>query len=454
MALSYSTIFAKLGKLASRSNSYKSLATTTLPADVVAIMTQFGVSATQFGDAQGPLAGLTNTYIGMQNQVSGWSRGLLPYFLNTLTDQDTVTSQLTALTATDPQTVLAAIIQDMIDNAQTVKFNAVTIGTITYAATNHGNGKAIADATLDGFNIPIANSQANINYNGLLSQLCVPSETMQLVCTADSFTGSRQEGGESWSWAGGIKYQQFDYRPEGSGSGGSLVTANQETSLIQNLNFENFSVTNTPDNFVIAAGAAGVDIFQELSVVFRGASALRFTGTGSAQPAITQAMTPGALSGRRRYLFTIQMRKGGSAPGAGNITIKLTGTGYSAASSEKIDIALTSLTTSYALYSFYVNLPAQLPADIGLSIAITGANLASGAFIYFDSGTFTSVNYFGGLNAQVMAGSIPWVKGDRISWTVVNTVSGLCQDFVRRALYAQLPSVSDGSQTINDGAWS
>lgn len=448
MAINYTTVATHLGKIVGKTNSYATIATTTLPADVAAIVVAFGTGSTTFGSAQAPIQGITDKYAKFQNQITEWATALMQFATKTLTDTDTITSQLVGLPQTDLVSILKAIMQDMVDNSQSVKFNSVTLGTVTALSGNTGNGTALVDKVLDGYNPPLAGGIASLTYNGLNSQLGVPSETMELICTTDSFTGGVQEGSEQWQWIGGQKYVPFDYHSEGSGAGPNITTANADTT-IQNLGFDSFS-SNTPTNWTIAAGAAGTDIFQETTTTFRGGSALKFTGTGSAQPSITQSMTVQQLKSRRRYLFTIQARKGGAAAGTEKLTILFTGTGYTASSSEKINISVSSLTTSFATQSFYINLPVTIPSDFKISISITNANLTSGTFVYLDSGSFKPVDYHGGVSAQVIAGSTPWVVGDRLTFTVANTTSGKFQNYMRRAFGIQLPSKSDGSETIDD----
>jgi hypothetical protein len=335
----------------------------------------------------------------------------------------------------------------MLDNSQTIKGNTVTLGTPAIVAGSLGNGTCLVDKVLDGFSVPLSGGFSHIRYNGLNSELAVPSETMQLVCTADSFTGGTQEGAESWSLTGGPAFPLFNYHAEGSGQGGSIKTAHGDTT-IQNFGFDAFT-TNTPQAWTITGGLAGTDVFKETTNVHRGAAALKFLGTGSAKPAISQAVAASKLKPRRRYLCTIMAYVTGT-PGAGNLTIKFTGTGYTASSSEKIDIALTSLTGSYALYKFYLNVPATIPPDLALTIAVTGTNLGNAAAVYLDSGSFSPVQYFGGINATVVSGTAPWVVGDRINFTVANNSAGKFQEFFRRWSSAQLPSKTDGSESIND----
>ena len=94
MALSWSTIFGKCGKNIKYSNSFEVIASTTLPAALQAICTEYGVAATTFSTAGLPIEGINKSFSGFQNAPSSWQNALLGYITNTLTDQDTVLSQL------------------------------------------------------------------------------------------------------------------------------------------------------------------------------------------------------------------------------------------------------------------------------------------------------------------------------------------------------------------------
>lgn len=450
MALSYSTIFQKIGKLIKNSNSVEALASTTLPASLNEITVIYGTSSSTYGTSQGPINGLDAKYLQYQNNVVAWRQGLQPFVEATLTDVDTVISQLTGLTGTDKATVLAAIIRDMNDTSNTVKGNTVTLGAVTAGTGNVGNGTALVDKTLDGYNAPLRSGAAHIKYNALASELAVPTETMQLVCTSDSYSGGGSEGSEQWSWAGGTAYPLFDFHPEGSGTGPGLTTAHSET-IISNLNFEDFSTANTPDSWTIVTGVAGTTIFEETTAadVYRGDSALEFRGNGAtASINITQSISASLMRPRRRYLFTIRMKLDGG-PGGGNTVIKFTGTGYTAAASEKIEVATSTIPASYTLYSFYWNTPSTIPDDLKISIDVNGT-LASAVSVWFDSGSFSPVVYHGGVNAVIVSGSTSWVLGDRMTFTVTNTTTGLFQNYVRRAMAVQLPSSLLGTETITD----
>jgi len=447
MALSWATIFGKVGKIVKYSNSFNVLASTTLPAALQAICTQYGVAATTFGTAGLPIEGINGAFQGFQQTPAGWQSSLLNFITNTLTDQDTVLSQIPGLSSTDIDTVLAALIQAALDGAESFTANVVTVGSVTAASSNIGNGRCLVDATLDGYNAPTQNSQANQNYNGLLSQLVVPSETVLFTCKQDSGQSGVPEGSEVWDWQGGPSWPLFDYHPQGSGTGPGLTTANGST-LGSNMGFESFSA-NLPTSWTAVAGVAGTDFAQDTSLFYRGSSSLKLIGTGLVQPELSQALSPVLFNSRRRYLVTLAARATGAIGGTPKFRARFTGTGYTAGSTEKIDIfANTIATGSWSLLNFYINIPNVVPTDWAIDFGIYNAALTAATQVNVDAMTITPVPYWGGVNAQIMGGSTPFVIGDRFSLTISNNNAGVFQTFLGNAYGVQMPT--SGSPTISD----
>ena len=128
--------------------------------------------------------------------------------------------------------------------------------------------------------------------------------------------------------------------------------------------------------------------------------------------------------------------------------VRFTGTGYTAGASEKIDIFCTALNTSWTQYSFYINIPNVVPPDWAIDIGIYGANLTAATQVNVDSMTITPVPYWGGVNAQIVAGSTPWVIGDNLSIPISNNDAGVFQTYFGNAYGVQLPT--SGSPSISD----
>lgn len=352
MALTYDGaggIFTHLGKYIARIDSYATIAGTTLPADLSAILTSLGTLWL-------PAEGLAASYEQYKSNVNTWRQTLGRYCDKRLLDQDTVVSQLGLPTGTSIQVVVTELIKRMLLDAETVNASVVTVGAVTAGpassgAANHGDGRLFLTKVLDGYSSPGGSMPSNLVYDGLDSQLAVPSETMVLECVADAEQDNRVEGQESFSWSGGPAYPDLDYRAEGSGQG-PTITCGNASSIIQNKDFENWS-GNTPNNWTIANGTAGTHVFKESTNVFRGTYGLKFLGTG-AQAAIglTQAVSQSLLQAKRRYLVAVAV-KASSVPAAGDLEIKFTGTGYTADSPtvqvETVQIAGTPSGGTYTL---------------------------------------------------------------------------------------------------------
>jgi hypothetical protein len=447
LALSLPTIFAHLGKCIKYSNSFSALASTTLPAALQAICAEYGVAATTFGTAGLPIEGINASFAGYQQSPVTWQNGLLTFITNTLTDIDTVISQIPGLSGTDINTVLAAIIQYCVDNAQSFTASVVTVGSVTPASVNVGNGNLFVDATLDGYNAPAGNSQANTNYNALLSQLVVPSETLLFTCVQSSGQSGVPEGSEVWTWQGGQAYGLFDYHAQGSGTGPGLTTANGAT-IGSNMNFESSSA-NLPTSWTAIAGVPGTDFVIDNTVVYRGAASLKLVGTGSAQPELAQSLSPSLFNSKRRYLVTFVAQATGTIGGTVKFRARFTGTGYSPASTEKIDINASTISVgSWTVYHFYINIPNVVPANWAIDFGIYNANLTNATDINVDSFSITPVPYWGGINAQINAGSVPWVIGDRLSIPISNNNAGFFQTYFGNSFGVQLST--SGSPTISD----
>ncbi|MBL8824910.1 MAG: hypothetical protein JNJ77_20150 [Planctomycetia bacterium] len=436
MALNYTNLFTDIGAIIAEINSYQTMAGTTLPGDrdtLEADLAGFLVCTSR----------LKPLYDAMQKHFISLRQGLAQIATLRLQDKETVLDEL-SLISNDTTGLLRALYRQMGLDSESVDRSTVTLGSATYAGANNGNGKVFTSKVLDGYSSPGNGMPACQHYNGADSELCVPSETITMVCTADSEMDGRQEGSESWTIQGGPSFPKLGWQDEGSGSG-TFSTFNNQGSLVNNKDFETWS-TNTPTGWTLTTGAAGVT--KESTTIFRGTYALKFAGNASLLLDLNQAVSPSRLKARQRYMLSLAVKASG-VPAAGNLVVKFTGTGYTAASSEKIDIAAGSMPTSWTLYNCFINLPSVLPSDWKLSITVTGP-LSNGTNLFLDSICFAPVRWHGGFNFGLVSGSSPWLRGDRITFTVANDAAGTFQEFFRRWFGFQLVSAGGGGETIDD----
>lgn len=445
MALNYTQLFTLTGKLTKYLNSYKSIAATIYPADREAIAAVFDTAA-----LESLIEGIQATYFGWSDGITSQRATLANFIQNVLLDPVNVLPNIGVISQ-DLNAVLPALWNQMIADSQTVNRSTVTIGTVTANGANQGNGTILATKVLDGFNPPVQGSLANLGYNGVDSELAVTSETMLWTCTSDSMAGA-SEGGEQFSVQGGINYGPLSWRGEGSGSGPTIQVGNADgVNLLTDGSFENWS-SNTPSNWTIDSGTAGINVFQETgaSNVYRGSSSAKILGDGAtATIQFSQAVSPSALRARRMYNVSLRIKTSG-VPASGSILVQFAGTGYTPASSEKITIASGAFPGAFTLYNFWISTPAVIPSDWKLTLATTGT-LSNAVAVWMDSVAYQPATYHGGIGSVPVAGSSRFVVGDKFTSAISNDNAGVFQRLFREWFKFQLPSVGGGGSTVSDG---
>ena len=444
MAIDYTTantgLFDRGGKLIKHVNSRLASATTTLPAELKAIADKF-----EAADMTSQIAGLFADYDGFQSNVTRERQAIARYWDAILTDRTSVLDQL-AVPQADVTAVLPALIRQMIADTASVDASTVAVGTVTANASNVGNGTVLMSKLLDGYNAPLSGAIPVLHYAGVNSELAV-NETMTFTCVSDSSRDGLTSGTEGFSWVGGIAGEKLGFEDEGSGEGPTLTVAGQST-VISNNDFETWA-SNLPTGWTAGNGVAGTHIKQSTAEFYRGLSSLHFDGDNAQADIRTDyAVAAGTMQSRRLYCVAVRV-KASAAAGTGGLLVSFTGTGYTASSTEKITITAGSMPTSWTLYNFWVVTPANIPSDWTLKITNTGTPGAT-SNVYVDSLSCEAGVYHGGLAAMVVPGSIPFTIGDRFTSAITNDAAGVFQEFFRQNYLVQLPSVTDGSETIVD----
>jgi hypothetical protein len=363
-----------------------------------------------------------------------------------LTDYDTIVSQL-LISSTDIVSVLDAMIYRMRTDSEYIRGSVVTIGSVTAASSNIGNGTVLVTKILDGYSSPASNFQPHPEYLNLNSEVSV-DETIRVLVNGDSYSERTTAGQESLSINGlPSENEKWGVGVEGSGDGPSISTT-QAGGILENSSFELFSTTNTPDSWTIVTGTVTTNIASEAAIVYAGSYALKLIGTGAAASISVSQAVAEAVSPLRGYCCTFRYRASAAEGVAGKtFTVSLSGTGYTAGASEKVTMDGTALPTSYTLGSFFVNLPSVVPSDLAMVISFTGTPTVT---LYIDDFGFTPVTWHNGVGIAVVAGSTNFVNGDYFTFTVDNNKAGTFQEYFRRNYEVQLPSKTDGTETISD----
>lgn len=444
-----SGIFTHLGKIIKYFNLYRSQptdASTGLDADRSAI-----ISALHGGNQDLAIQGITAAYQSWKLGYVNRRSTLAGYVLARLQDPSSVLNQIGAA-GTDPRSILSALFGQMLLDSQTVQASSVSLGAVSAAAANAGNGQVFTTTVLDGYSSPGGQGSlaypAMPAYKGRNSELAVPSETMHLVASTDGAQGSIPV---TFTWNGQPSdvNGQYGISAEGSGLIGSVTEIHDATApYLSNADFETFTTPNVPDSWNIDSGTAGTHVKSNsnLSNVTHGLRSLNLVGDGTlATIQLSQAPPAGALSAGQRFLVSAQI-KADALISAGTLTVKFSGTNYTPGGGESIQIAPGSLPTSFQLNHFFVTMPASLPPDMKLVVQWSGTP-SSGKNVYIDDIGIAPVSYGGGVGVAVVRGTSPFGAGDSFSFAVTNT-EGVFQRAFRQLFGIQLPSSS--TPTIAD----
>lgn len=440
-------VFTHLGKLVKYWNVADSNGgTSVLDAELQAIMTAF-----QNGGQSVAIDGMPTAYQGFRSSFVSRKGTLASYALRRLQDPTSVLSILDCLTSSQEE-IFDKLITAMIADSKTVKSNTPTINSITANGSNVGTGTILTTGILDGYSSPGANPagrfRAHLRYKGVTSELLPIADSFLWAVRTDSFTDGVSEGSENIGWNGNAPGAAYGISSLSTGSGQiATIQPIQSAGILQNLDFESFT-TNTPASFTIDLGTAGTHVFGDSTSTnfYHGAKGLKLTGDGAlAAIQLSQPVPLASVQANRGYCVTARIKASASVS-AGDLLISFTGTGYSAASTEKIAIAHGSLPTSWTLYNFFINLPATLPSDFALTIKWSGTP-TSAKSVWIDDMGFGPVSYGAGMGCMAVRGATPFVRGDSFTTTVTCT-GGVFQSFFRDAFGYQLPS--SGSNNINE----
>ncbi len=319
----------------------------------------------------------------------------------------------------------------------------IGVGTI-YAATDDFDASTVS-ISATAATVPVANTGTgkvvvSVKRPDARDNEYVYAETIELVCDSDVGDGvtARSEGflwrGEkpandslSWDW------------PLGSGCSGSITSTDSELDASQNLltnsDFGTFTVTDTPDNFVIAAGAATTNILKETSIVAR-------TGKDSGA---------GLIAGTIRFAL-VDSAHTVLTDDAGN--------------SLSLSVLFSTTTASYVAQTAVFVTPKTIDptGTYKLEIKATTDPTSTESMYIADLAFMEMVPLYGaqtlGPYIAVFSGPVNWIKKDRVNVAVANNYAGDFQQMFWRCFHPetfgsptgpmQLPSDTGGTETIND----
>lgn len=434
----YTNLFEVIGEYVQRVNDFVAIITA-LETDRSQIQTEMEANSVPLNHYRDN----TDTFEGFKNSVVGWIGSLTSKVTDLLNDDDFVLDNF--VTTSGWEGILLELVRDMQDTTQHININTVTIGSVSASVTNANSATVLTGAYLDGHNVPVTGGISNVYLAGVLSELAPTADTMSITATSDSTESGVTEGGEAFIWGGNEGEDGYTAGDVGTGRGPTMrpLTDHSSDYGLANLDFETWTDATTPGTWTVTTGT-GTRSADE----YKGTYALSLVGDGAATFDLNQTITTSRLDRYRRYCLACYV-KGEAGIAAGALEIKFTGTGYTAASSEKISMNAAALAaqTSYGLEYFFINMPSDIPTDFKLSITLTPA-LTDTKTVFIDHMQFGPVNYHGGVHASIVDGSGETTKNDRYTFTVANDDNGVFQTFFRKGMKIQLPS--NASPSIAD----
>ncbi|MBV8086827.1 MAG: hypothetical protein JO247_18635, partial [Chloroflexi bacterium] len=374
-----------------------------------------------------------------------------------MANADTPLAQVTLSNA------LSLLISQMIGSSDSINSSSVSIGAQTAVGSPSGNPVIVV---------------SDYTPAGLIYQTVLP-ETLTWTCTADSQSGTATAGQEPLAVSGAAALANWAYNwPGGSGLSTSLncVDASVDSAggasgnLLTNGDFETFTNTNVPDNWVLLVGTAGTNVARE-AVPYTGSYSLGLLGDGSTLPAVYQPFntakstvlnnggTPSRLQPSSLYAFNLWYKLSIASPSAGVLQVSLTDGSNAivndqAGNANAFTVSLPGVgNTSWHALSGVIRTPAVLPAQLRLRVRQSTA-LDNSNIVYVDRLALTPLStlYKGGLSAAAFSGSNKLIKGDSWTFAVTNTM-GVFAAYLERAfglrnLGLQIPY--SGSPTIAD----
>lgn len=460
MAVTYATLFARLGKLFGMASTIRSNQT--------GLRAEYADVVSQYSNADMYMIG--NLSRDIENRIDDADRLLriikqdVEQTLIEMVDDDLVSSYGGGLDSKTTQRALYELIQQMVANSSSIDGTTITIGSVSAGGSNVGNGTLVV--------------------SGLASQALAPTvvdypsiktELITARCIQDANSTRIGEGAEEFRIMGQRAERNLDEDwPKGSGTNVRVYAANPGfnngtevgENVLRNSNFELFN-TNDPSFWTVATGSAGTDVLKT-TTAYNGSSALEIVGDGATAVKLTQAFNSqngslGRLKPDTPYTISFAVRRNGSAT-AGNLKVYITdGSNVlnNADSNRKMEISLAynligGITTTYQLKTLACMTPKSIPKGSYIVIE-TDTPFNTGCSIYIDELCVAEMHrpVAGGLAFQVIPGSTNFAYDDEFTCQVTNNDEGaFAREFDRffdMAKYGYaLPSNYAGSETISD----
>lgn len=367
-------LFTRMGKILKLLSDINSYQGSTLVTDSNNLYSQYASGAVD----EALIDGLEPALFSAQTSTGTYMSFLQTVAQNTLCTM--VNNDRPMNSQTDIPTALNYLITQMSGSNSVL---ALSVGCTQAANTgNIGNGVCVS---------------TSLGVNGKSNEDIVP-EKITINCTADSSAGATSSGNESFTLLGGYSVDAFDWLyPVGSAGSASCsaINASQNNSqgtLLNNGDFETWTVANIPDNFAIDVGTAGTQVKESTGQHFTGAASLNIVGDGSNLTTLSQTFnntsgTTATLSPLSLYAANCWVKMDAS-PAAGVLRIALvdgsnTVINDQAGNANSFSLTLSGLGTSWTALNGVFRTPLVMPSTAKIQLSLTTA-ITSGKNLYLD----------------------------------------------------------------------
>jgi hypothetical protein len=362
----------------------------------------------------------------------------------------------TRLVAPTLPNALRTLAIDMRANAQSIGTTNLSIGSLSVTA---------AETTPAAQGALLMSTAPRYSYGGAKSSTkpaatdSILAEIVTARCTKDARDGSLIRGNERFEVVGEDAVDRLDRRwPRGSGAVlainstcGTVESSRvQGQNMLSNSGFERINATPFPLDWTVQTGTEGTNIVADTKP-YRGAQAIKFTGTGSLLHNVYQVMGQAprpTVKSNTVYFFSARYRAGsGTISGSPNATLSLELRDGSNAqiSGCSVSTTLNGTTTTYALLEGSFTTPLAMPSTVRAVITFSVA-LGNTQELLVDELVLCEAAYLytGGPGCCIIAGSSDHELDDRMSRTITKTAAQWQQELDRylnlAALDVQFPT--------------
>lgn len=460
MAVTYSTLFQRLGKLFGMAQ--------TIRTHQANLRTEYADVISTYSDADmymvGNLTREIETRINDSERILRLIRDDAESTLIEMVDDDLVATYGGGLEHKNKNTALRELIRQMNANSSSVDGTTITIGTITAGGSNVGNGKMLLSALASQTFAPTVVDYPSVKTELIRARCVNDANTNRIAERAEQFeiTGQRAEQrlDDEWPKGSGLRHNIYAVNPaynNGTGPG---------ENALRNSNFELFT-SNAPNYWTIAVGAAGTDVLST-ATAYTGSSALEIVGDGATAVKLTQAFNSqsgslGRIKPDTVYTLSFAVRRNGTAS-AGNLKVYVTdGSSVlnNADSNRKMEISIpyndiAYMQTSYNIATLVCMTPKSIPKGAYVVIE-TDTAFNAGCSIYIDHLCLAEMHrqHAGGIAYQIIPGSTRFAYDDEFTSQITNNGEGAFtvefdRFFDMQTIGYALPSNYAGGETISD----